>query len=742
VADIYVPGVRSRFDTDKLVSDLMQVERIPRNRVEENVSVLESQKTYWQDLGRRMSAMRDSARGLFSFQNPFNERIAISGDDSVLTASASREASEMEHFFTVKQTAEADRFMSLPLDSSYRVPAGDYRFTAGDSEVSFPFRGGSVTEFTEMMNRRGDRKIQARIVNIDRNSKALLIEAAQTGANSRLGFGGEALTMALDLGILVKDESASPPAAQTKAAKPEVPSTKPSPAVETAAAPLPTQAALEPTPSPPQEPVTIYIKPVSARGNTSASGLVTEQAQGSASTASPMSALDIPLNDGIQVTRSMMLRFETEVTEPLTGRHVMNSLMLDEEENAARTAQNLNVLSLVFEDGSTAALPPVSGEKGYQAQQYALASIAGDKTVSFIRVNNTNTSREVNLRNIQLFDPTPAAPETPPALADASSQAETLAESAPQAEAGLPGEEDAMDDGTDEVPALADDAPNPGYRPRLAVSSARDAVVTMDGIEISRPANSIDDLLPGITLSVRAPSSHPVRLGVEPDRESVKDSLISLVGNYNRLMAELNVVSRNDSSILDELTYLTDTEREELGKKLGTFSGDAGISQMRSALQSVFTSPYRLNDGRSVLLSEFGIGTDVQRQGGYDRSKLRGYMQIDEKTLDGAISGRLPDLQALFGLDTDGDLIIDSGLAFSLDRITRPYVETGGILAIKTSSLDRSINSGKQRIESLDRQLATKEQTLKSQYGQMENAFSQMERMSSTLESFGNSNRN
>jgi flagellar hook-associated protein 2 len=736
LADIYVPGVRSRFDTEKIIDGLMQVERIPRNRVEENVTALESQKTYWQDLGRRMSSVRESARILYSFQNPFNERLAVSDNPSVLTASANREASEMEHFFTVKQTAEADRFMSLPLDSAYTVPAGEYRFTAGESEVAFTFRGGTVTEFTDMLNRRGSGKVQGRIVNVDRNAKALLIESVKTGAGSRLGFGGDALNLALNLGILVKDDA---PVTRPTPERPTILPTQPTPVAETQSAP---PVASPRPPAPPPEPVTIYIKPISSRGNTGASELATEQLQGGASTASPMSVLNIPLNDGITVTRSMMLKFETEITSPLTGRHVINSLMLDEEETAAHNTQNRNVLSLVFDDGTTAALPEISGEPGYHAQQYALGSIAGDKTISFLRIDNTNISREVSLRNIQLFDPTPVVPETAEPLAQAEPEAE------PSAVENTPATED-LADGTTEVDgepdmnedvALETDSPNPGYRPRLAVSTARDAVITMDGIKITRPVNNIDDLLPGMTLTVRASSEQPVRLGVEPDRESVKDSVISLVGNYNRLMAELNVVSRTDPTVIDELTYLNDTEREELRKKLGVFSGDTGISQIRSSLQSIFTTPYRLNDGRSVLLSEFGIGTDVQRQGGYDRSRLRGYMQIDEKTLDAAISGRLPDLAALFGLDTDGDLIIDSGLAYNLDRITRPYVETGGIIALKTGTLDRSIGDGRQRIESIDRQLATKEQTLRSQYGQMESAYNQMERMSTALENFGNMN--
>jgi len=57
--------------------------------------------------------MRESARFLYSFQNPFNDRLALSADESVITASATREAAEQSYRFTVKQTAQADRFLVL-----------------------------------------------------------------------------------------------------------------------------------------------------------------------------------------------------------------------------------------------------------------------------------------------------------------------------------------------------------------------------------------------------------------------------------------------------------------------------------------------------------------------------------------------------------------------------------------------------------------------------------------------------
>ncbi|MDR2370673.1 MAG: flagellar hook protein, partial [Treponema sp.] len=99
MSDIYVPGVKSRFNTEKLIEDLMKVERAPRDRVEKNVESLETSKGYWQEVGRRISSLRDSSQQLYSFQNPFNERRASSQDESVITASATREAAERDYRF-------------------------------------------------------------------------------------------------------------------------------------------------------------------------------------------------------------------------------------------------------------------------------------------------------------------------------------------------------------------------------------------------------------------------------------------------------------------------------------------------------------------------------------------------------------------------------------------------------------------------------------------------------------------
>jgi flagellar hook-associated protein 2 len=111
-------------------------------------------------------------------------------------------------------------------------------------------------------------------------------------------------------------------------------------------------------------------------------------------------------------------------------------------------------------------------------------------------------------------------------------------------------------------------------------------------------------------------------------------------------------------------------------------------------------------------------------------------LEIDDKALDAALETRLPEIKQLFGFDSDGDLLVDTGVAFSLDAISRPYVETGGIVSLKTSSIDSRISQDQRRMETLDRQLANKENTLRIQYGQMEGAFTRMDRIGTSLDTF------
>jgi flagellar hook-associated protein 2 len=608
---------------------------------------------------------------LFSFQNPFNDRIVNSQDSTIVTGTATREAYEQERNIGIKQVAQADRFLSKPLDESYKVPQGAYTFSVGKDEISFNFRGGSLREFTEALNRRGTDRLQASVITVERGTRSLLVESLVTGAESRLGFSGAAEDLAIDTGIIARLNDSRRDVAIRE---------------DTLSIPRDLAEGIE----------------VSVQDE-----VLTLGAGGRAI---------INLNPTLRSLPAYTFSFEaaTRVYQeepwvppekppgpdiPDAGAITYGDITIENDQSSAplpawapperpRRIDDLHTVTLNFVDGSQAALPVIRDSDPFREYQYHLADFAGDKAVSSIEIDNKNTHRDIYIKNIRAFDP------------------------------------GAMGD----------------FKPSNPVSTAQDAELTMDGIAVKRNSNTISDLIPGVTLTLRSPSEQQVRLKIEPDRESIKESLISLVGNYNRLMAELNVLTRNDDKVVQELSYLSEDEQESLRKRLGAFTADSTLGQLRTNLQRSVTGSYPTQvDHDLAMLAQIGISTDVRGAGsstGYDPARLRGYLEIDEKKLDAALDTRLPAIQQLFGLDTDGDLLVDTGIAYNLDFLTQPYVGTGGIIALKTGTIDSQIDQNTRRVETMDRQLAAKEMALKTQYAQMEAAYNRMDQMSTRLDQF------
>jgi flagellar hook-associated protein 2 len=162
--------------------------------------------------------------------------------------------------------------------------------------------------------------------------------------------------------------------------------------------------------------------------------------------------------------------------------------------------------------------------------------------------------------------------------------------------------------------------------------------------------------------------------------------------------------------------------------------------QLRNSLLRIINTPYPTSEERDLtLLTQIGVGTDVRRSGvsaGPDPSRLRGYLEIDEKALDAAIASKLRGMKELFASDTTGDLLPDTGVAYSMDALARPYAESGGLIALRTGTMTSRIDQERQHIQTLDRQLAAKEADLRRQYGQMEGAYRRMEQMSTSMDRF------
>jgi len=661
MSDISIPGVTSKYDTKGIVEGLMAVERIPKTRAEDRLKQIELQRTTWMDLNRRLSALRESSRSLYSFQNPFNERLATSTDDSVLTGTATRDAIEETKSFLVKRTAAADRFMSDPLASDYKVASGNYTFTVGDKSVKLSYGGGSIKDFVDAINRKGGDTVRAQLVAVRPDSSVLVLESLKTGVKNRLGFSNAAEKFALSTGLVEKASS--------------------------------TLRNL-PVDSP-----TRFEMPLDLTRVTAKEGIlfVAPGAEAAIKLASPAATAGLVLEFELELSDSPATGTMADgpppgPTIPATGAVEYEGIRIESAPSEAALPEwtpppipprsdDFKPIYLIDGAGKALALPAVTAGTGFRTITVPLSAFLD--SLSGIGVRNGNTDRDVRIKSARIFDPTETA----------------------------------------------------GMRPKNPVATAADAIVVMDGIEVTRDSNAVADLVPGLTINLWQESDKPVKLKVEPNREVAKESLIELVGNYNRLMAELNILARPDTNILEEITYFTEDEKKKYSERLGLFQGDTTLSQLRTTLQRTLTDAYPTSAG-SDQLAAFGISTDSRRGGSYDAARLRGYLEIDEAALDKALQEKFPRVKEVFGYDTDNDLLIDSGVAFKMDTVMKAYVETGGIVQIRTRTLDEQITRQKKDIENLETQLARKEVDLKRKYGLMESALGQMESSSSAWDNF------
>ncbi len=340
-------------------------------------------------------------------------------------------------------------------------------------------------------------------------------------------------------------------------------------------------------------------------------------------------------------------------------------------------------------DGKLIPLPELGDSTDFQKIQVPVGEMAG--TLESLALRNRNTHRRIAVKDISVFDKTQRG----------------------------------------------------DYVPTKALAEAGDAVIEMDGIEARRGSNAIDDLIPGVTLALKGASDAPVDLTVKRDVENISKQIIGLVGAYDRIITDIDVLTRKDETVISDAAYLSEDEKAKAKANLGLFSGDLSLQQLKGSMQNVMMNPYPTSLGRELtLLAQAGISTDTRAPGSatIDRTRLRGYLELDEPKLTATIAEHADALRQLFGNDTTGDLIVDSGAAFKLDALLRPYVQTGGILPQRVSTLDSQIAASNRSIADYKVKLDAYMAELKRKYAQMGGALDNMQHNSQSIQNFNKQN--
>lgn len=208
------------------------------------------------------------------------------------------------------------------------------------------------------------------------------------------------------------------------------------------------------------------------------------------------------------------------------------------------------------------------------------------------------------------------------------------------------------------------------------VDAAQDAAFTVDGFAATSASNTVTDVIPGVTLNLKAAGT--VTVTVERDDAKITETVQGFVDAYNALRKSINDL------------------------RAGDLKGDLALNSIQAGLLSVINTPPSGITGSYRYLSE--IGVSIQKDG---------TMTLDAGALTDAVSADFSGVAELFAND-------DQGFAYRLKAAVTGYLAVDGIVDAREDGLNSRIDSVQDRIAALQVRMELVEKRLRAQYSALD----------------------
>lgn len=244
--------------------------------------------------------------------------------------------------------------------------------------------------------------------------------------------------------------------------------------------------------------------------------------------------------------------------------------------------------------------------------------------------------------------------------------------------------------------------------PATAIQTARDARLTVDGIEVSRSSNTVSDLIDGVTLDLYGPTNGAARVDLAQDTSVIKDNLRALVTSYNAFNDGMEVMADRSNTT------------ETYG---GALAGDSLLQQIRVQMRALVSSPYKIYEDPANpvdpplnpnVYAGWQIGLSFDRYG---------KLSLDETKLDTALAAYPQEVSRLFSAGTDNKSVFSegqAGLAGSAVREIDRLVRSTGQIADRSRSATTQLTFHKDQLTKLDERMTQLLERYMKQFSLME----------------------
>ncbi|TMO44819.1 flagellar cap protein [Pseudoalteromonas sp. S4389] len=239
---------------------------------------------------------------------------------------------------------------------------------------------------------------------------------------------------------------------------------------------------------------------------------------------------------------------------------------------------------------------------------------------------------------------------------------------------------------------------NAGGAGGLAIAiddQAKDAVIKVDGIEITNDTNTFKDAVQDMTIVAKRQSvdGETAKLSVEYDKEGATKLIDELVANYNNLIGQIGFQTR-------------------IGKPL---NGDSTIRSFDSQLINALSTEL-VNAGPFTSIFDIGLGID--KEGYLEKSSL-------VRSLNEAMDENFDDIGMAFAGE--------NGLAKQLETLLENYTDSDGIMKQRENNLNQQLDDLEDDVANHEYRMESLEARLREQYAGLDVLIAQMQSTQSYL---------
>lgn len=656
------------IDTQSTIKQLLELEKIPIKRMEEDNIRSKIEIRAWEEVKSRVQTLSEKSSLLYSFAGPFSRRLILSSDPGAVTGEAAPGIENLIQKMEILKLASKHKIYSSKLNIKKEIPAGKFSIESDGKKIQYNFTGGSPSALLAHLRSTGTNILEASGVRVDSSNEMIVLQSVKEGEAGKLQF-DDPDGVLQNIGLIHKDPGGLKDFNNHAFVNENFVKTDNAVfSLKNDGKSLELNGSLRYSLNiPANSAIKISSIVLNNNINNSTSPSTSESPSGSKT--------KFPVVMGPEIT--------VEVGDiKLKGQQIGRELYLkdkasDKTDVPENMSENPRGIGIIWKENDKEKIQNVFFETGKNELNIKLKDISGDHDVTGIFFysgkNNNSVFSDMKISEKK----------------KSSEQMIAANESTP----------------------------------------ASDAVLKINGVEVKRSSNKgIDDIIKGASLNLNRITSGEITVEARSDSENIVKTLNEWVTAYNDLLKFCRDNSRPGNP--HDFKANRPTEGDDINDGLrkikensGIFASDSTIRQLITTLQIITSESYPSGTTPEFrVLSDIGISTGKPGLDQWKQNK-EGYLQIETEKLLKALNESSFAVKELFSSDTNEDNLTDNGVAFKMRQTLQPYSRlTGGLISVRIDLLNTKISDNKDRINNKELSLKKTEEKLRSKFGHMESS--------------------